>query len=463
MKKAVRTCLALVLVFCMTLAIGACSKAGNDAGTTGQQDSVKLQETTDRVAETPGEPVKLNVWIGEVSENEKKKSQEEWDIAKRFKKFEQANPGVTIEFSVEPDALQAHQTFKVAGMAKNGPDIAHLWTGNNVFALKEVILPLNDLIPAEDKENIVGWDTVTYNFQKDGDILAYPFDGNQISCIYYNKEIIKRAGLDFEANPPRTTEDFSDACQKILDTGIVPIGEGAASSSPNFYYFGLLYWWAQLSGYDMIDKECRGEAKFVDDRGYIDAFTYYNSLYKKGFINKDTMSAQDVMTKFLQGRYAMMASGGWDLATIVEGLKENAGVILPPNITQESEIKDAAMGGPGACMAVSNYTKSPNVCVKLLSFMSSKPEVLERYKSYPSYPLRKDISAEELGLDNGSTTLAQLTGKLFEFSKNFTFFLDNTMVPEVNNESVKISPLVLTGKMTPQDAAAQLDKKAAQK
>jgi raffinose/stachyose/melibiose transport system substrate-binding protein len=108
---------------------------------------------------------KLTIWINGkdsyIGPSEQKLSQEDWYISQAIKRFEDANPGVTVELVVSADGETAHQTFKADAMAGTAPDIANLWTGQNIFSMEDVILDISDLIPAEDKTSISGWDSVT--------------------------------------------------------------------------------------------------------------------------------------------------------------------------------------------------------------------------------------------------------------------------------------------------------------
>ena len=142
--------------------------------------------------------IKLTVWINGadsvIGPTEQQKPQDEWYISQAFKRFEKANPGVTIELIVPPNQGDAHTNFKTQGLAGNAPDVANLWTGQPIFAMKEVILPLDKLVPADDLKKIVGWESVRDGFTADGTILGYPAAQNQICHMLYNKAIVKKAG-----------------------------------------------------------------------------------------------------------------------------------------------------------------------------------------------------------------------------------------------------------------------------
>src|ERR1700690_4661387 len=98
----------------------------------------------------PKQAMKMTVWINGsdsfIGPNEQQKPQEQWYISQAFRRFEKANPGVTLELVVQADQNAAHTNFKTAGLAGNAPDVANLWTGQPLFALKDVILPLDKLV-----------------------------------------------------------------------------------------------------------------------------------------------------------------------------------------------------------------------------------------------------------------------------------------------------------------------------
>ena len=103
-------------------------------------------------AQAPAEEEQnLSIWINGrdsfIGPNEQQLPQDQWYISQAIKRFEDANPGVSIELIVQSDAYAAHQMFRTAGLAGNAPDIGNFWAGEFVFPLAEVITPINDMIP----------------------------------------------------------------------------------------------------------------------------------------------------------------------------------------------------------------------------------------------------------------------------------------------------------------------------
>lgn len=410
------------------------------------------------VQEGKAEKVKLTVWINPsdsyIGPEEQKLPQDQWYISQAFKRFEAANPGVTIELYVPPDQEGAHQSFKAAVLAGTAPDVANLWTGQPIFNLKDVILPLDKLVPPEDLKNIWGWESVRLDFKPDGQIMGYPASQNQLCFLLYNKSIAKKAGLDFEKNPPRSFAAFDSALSKIRALGIDPIV--VDESFPWFFCWIGDYWWAQVNGTDGILAATRGEKKFSDDKAFLNALNYYRALYKNGFFNQDMGTSADSWNRFLQGQGGMTPVVTSFLSDGERALGADAGVLMPPDVSTGAKITNSTIGGPGQSLVVAKSTKNPKLAVALISFLNSKEEVIRAQKVQQVPPVRVDLSIDELGYKRGSNIAF-----LYEnYAKNYIYWVDNLLTPSVAEVFYRETPLVALGKMTPEELAAKMDEAA---
>ena len=404
------------------------------------------------------EPTKITAWINGrdslIGPSEQKLPQDQWYISQAIDRFKAANPGVDVELVVQADALQAHQTFRTAGLAGNAPDIANLWAGQFIFALRDVMADITKYIPKEDRENITGWDTVTLDFKEGNPIIGYPSPDNKMCFFLYNKKIIQEAGLDWENNPPRTIEAFMADMEKIKNAGYIPMAADEGAGYVYYFFYIAAYWWAQQNGIEPILAADRGESNFADDQALLKALDLYHEIWAKGYMNQDAATSADSFNKFLQGQVAMFPSVNTFIKDAQDALgEENVGAILPPEISDTAKIKNSLIGGPGQSLVVSSNSKNPETAVKFLSFLNSKDEVLKLNEVQTKVPIRKDVTAEDLGYQPGS-----IGEKLMGWSQNYIFWIDNSLSPTVVDDFNKLLPLVLTGKMTPQEFAQQLDK-----
>ena len=161
-------------------------------------------------------------WQPVYPEDEKKQPQDEWLLTELCNEFEEQNPGVKIELTLLTDQGAAHQNYKAAALAKSEPDIINLWTGQPIFALADVVMDISDMIPEEDKQNIVGWETVTEGFEEGGRILGYPVAGSEVCGFIYNKELVAQAGWTWRKNRPGQWMNLWQCCRRSKMRGFCP-------------------------------------------------------------------------------------------------------------------------------------------------------------------------------------------------------------------------------------------------
>jgi raffinose/stachyose/melibiose transport system substrate-binding protein len=398
-------------------------------------------------------PVTLSFWCGSAYYNsdEAKKPQSDWAITKIVGGFEAANPGVKVDVTPVEVSAETIAKFKAAAIAQNGPDVIELWTGSYLFPLKDILLPLNKFIPADDKKNISGWDAVTYNFQPGGDILGYPC-GNNYAGLVYNKALIKAAGMDWDKSAPKTTEEFRAALKKLKDTGVVPFGFDG--SKGRILYYATLYWWVEESGYERLVTDTNGTTKFSDDKGFLNLMQYMQSLYAQGLTNVDAATSVDYVSKFSTGKYAVTVGGVNNAKAFEAALgAENFGFLPFPSMSANPKVKASIIGGAGNCVSIGSYTKNRDLAVKFVSFLASKPSFIELTKSVSTFPARSDVTLADLGWTNDP-----FRQKIFTLSKNFAFWIDNSIPEAQFNEINRFFPNVLVGKQSPADLATYMDK-----
>jgi ABC-type sugar transport system, periplasmic component len=439
----------------MLVSLAACGTGTNTSDDTANNVTNAATTSTESAAK-PQEEIKLSAWLANaVTAEELKASQDTWYITKCINRFEQENPGTKVEITIQSDGIQTLQTFKASAAANNGPDIVEFFSGPTFLSVKEALLPLNKYIPQEDKDALIGWEAVSEDMDSSKTIYAYPYPGQSVVGLAYNKELVKSAGLDFETNPPRSIEAFDDALAKIKAAGFLPFNSD--ESQPIILYYVLDFWWSQKTGLTNILAKTNGTAKFADDQGLLDMLAKYQSYYQKGYINKDAATSADSANKFLQGKCVLYPFGNWDVDSFSKALGDKFGIMCPPSTTKEGESRNGAIGGVGAALAVANYTKHPEMAVKFISHMMKRDELIEYYKGYPTVPHRKDITAEDIG-----KTSDPIFSKLISWKDDISYWPDNCLSSEAGAVYQKFACQVLVGNMTPKELAKKMDEAQAQ-
>jgi raffinose/stachyose/melibiose transport system substrate-binding protein len=435
LKRKVKAILSVALSVVVIMSFAACSKSTNTAS-----------------------PKKVNIIFSAmdcIPSSEQKLPQNQWTISKLVSKFEQQNPDITVTIEVPADSSTEHTTFKVEALAGNAPDVANLWSGNNILQMKDALLPLDKLIPASDKSLFTNAVEVRDGLKKDGTIYAYPFISKNYGFFFYNKSLVSKAGLDFENNPPKTVSDLENDLQKIKDTGVTPIYEDNTNCQLWFYGVGL--WWQQMTSADDMMAEGQGTKKFADDANMINAFTVYQDLYKKGFINTNVASAQDRNTQFYNGKAAIIADGSWDIVDAEAALGSNLGLLKFPDISDNASIKNTCTGGIGETLVVPKTAKNPAASVKLMSFLDSHDSEIALLKVLGGAPLRTDITLDELGWQNDANLKT-----VYAWSQKQTCLFPPALLGTTATNLIQTTTVkVLTGKMTPLQLAQLTDQAVA--
>jgi len=224
--------------------------------------------------------------------------------------FMQKNPGVIINHVAQPHD-NYYEVIRSALSSGTGPDVILLHADQRATALKEALLPLNDLISQSWKSEVPesSWAAVSAG----GTIYGVPYT-NQGIGFYYNKELFRKAGLDPE-KAPTEWKDFLRACEALKKAGIVPIVSGNASPcfTADFILRALVanFYGDAVSGFT---KE--GKAAYTDPQ-YRTAAAMVDELQKNGYLDPEGGSINyfmDAIDGFKTGKGAIFCGLTSDIA-----------------------------------------------------------------------------------------------------------------------------------------------------
>jgi len=461
MKKVIKQVVVFLLISIMTLSLVACSEPEDSVVNTDSNEVSEAEDSTEEVKEVKeeeNEEIVITLWHSAyTSSAELEMPEEEWEINKLIKRFEEANPGINIEGTYISDQTVLQSKLKAAVAAGEAPDIVNIFTGYTPTSLKDILLDITQYVPEEDLTNIGGWQSVSEELVLGNPILGYPSAGTEMGCLVYNKKLVAAAGVDLEGDgKPKTAQEFADAMKKIKETGIIPIiGSDGGYNAAFMFSFGS--WWTQQVGTEGVTSNSLAKTKFVDDKAFIDSLNFVSQMYKDGLINKDYATNADPSAEFYSGKAAMLITGNWEVQNSIDILGDDAGFYVVPNFKDGVKYENAKIGGVGQALSVINTTKYPEEAVKFLSFFNNKENTIIFTKTLSKIPNRVDVSADEIGW-SGNSIFEKL---LAESKVNLFAWNDNSMKTEVMNEYYPLSGLVVVGKMTAEEVAIELDKVAA--
>jgi ABC-type glycerol-3-phosphate transport system substrate-binding protein len=275
--------------------------------------------------------------------------------------FEAANPGVKIQsVSIPFDGLEPKLLTSLA--TGTAPDIARVDVGflpkvavrGALAALDEygIEAVAGDLYPVALSSCVVG-----------GRTYGLPDQTNGL-CLFYNKEMFAKAGLDPE-KPPRTWEEFVASAKRLTDRESGVYGFGMRNS----------LWWSlpfiYSFGGDLLDA---GGKCALASEAAVAGFQFKVDLYSKHGVEGGAWRAGGIRDDmgFQSRKYAMVFNGPWAVTGLERG-GIDFGVTLVP-----SGPAGYATNVGGNNLVVFATSKHPREAARLMMFLVS-PEAQARW------------------------------------------------------------------------------------
>ena len=225
-------------------------------------------------------------------------------------KFEDENPGITVELLSGPYASTKEQVLAgaAAGTMSDVVGLDGAWV--NDFAKQGAIADLSALM-ADD-----GFDDgqLVSQVQVDGSTYMIPVV-NFVYPMFTNDDLLAQAGVDA---PPSTRTEFQDAAEGITALGdntygwVLPL----SLEAPNGVQNDVMSWvWA--SGGSMLDD---GQPALTDNPDVASGVQFVADLWDAGVVapGSFTMKEQDKVEEFTNGRVGMMIDSLAHVTTIQE-------------------------------------------------------------------------------------------------------------------------------------------------
>ena len=324
MKKLI----ALVLVFCMVLALVACSTK---------------PATTEQPANEPAKEEKtvLKLWCIATESDANRPAYE-----KAIAEFEAAHPDIKIEWEAFENESYKTKIQVAMNDPDTLPDIFFTWSGaflgdfvdaGNVMRLDDAYKPFANELPEVMLSNS------TYN----GGHYAVPLTYN-IVTLFANMDLLAKAGWD---RVPETYEDLIACCDALVANGIVPFGcAGKEGWCVTEYVEPMI---EKTIGYEKLNKIFTG-AESWNDPAIADAVNKFQEMINKGYFdpNGAALGNDEVKANFIAGKTAFYQNGSWNCGEINDA-EGNFKVALFPVLDNTKATYGQVIGGPSDSLAVS--------------------------------------------------------------------------------------------------------------
>lgn len=291
---------ALVLTGC-----GSSTPGGTAGGSDAESTSAGSDESTGTdEGSGSGEATTIEFWHRTFTPVEN-----EW-YANVVKQFNDAQDEVIVK-DTEVPADAWDQKMKAAQAAGKAPDIYTFAGSVAEGAQAGQFHELNSLLPADALDQII--DAARPTAEWDGNFYAYPLLLEPQAVLFWNTEMLEKAGVDTE-NAPATWADMLAACEKItptLENGQFCISPAADAVTMAWATVGQQY---NASGHTALNADWT-EPDIQND-GYRDLIGFYKDLYDKGYMPKQPLGSYLEAKDFGEGKVAYKVSGSWMMSEV---------------------------------------------------------------------------------------------------------------------------------------------------
>jgi raffinose/stachyose/melibiose transport system substrate-binding protein len=384
--------------------------------------------------------------------NDKAKKPEDFYISKAIARFEDANSGVTVAMEDLPGGTDMFIKYRTASVAQNGPDVMGLWSGSYMLALQDFLEPLNPYFSTEERSRITGWEATSADFRADSEqIYGVPAGSDGTTCIFYNKEIFAKAGVEEDGPWRNSFDDFVKMLEAIKATGVTPL----SLDDTGFVWQVLAWWQAQmLGGSDQVAKLVTGDTNFSTPE-LTEIVTSWQQLKDYTAPGAETMPGEAAQQLLYGGQVAMTTAGYWIMDFARGALGENLGMVKMPNYSPDAPIKDGGIGGVGTAFIVSNYSQLKDEAVAFIKHLMSKEEQALKAESGEGSLLNvTDVDTAKYYTDPFKQTQQKWANE-----PSTIFWLDNLYPAELTSEILAQAQLAWTGQLSAADFLAKIDAK----
>lgn len=303
--------------------------------------------------------------------------------------------GLEVTINSYPDVAAYQTALQQSIKEPEAPGMFTWWSGSQLetLATNGMIEDLTDIwekyiIPAGVPESVADAFTI------DGKIYAAPYCA-LYTTVLYNPECFEQAGITEE---PKTFDEFLEACGKLKEAGITPIGLKNDS-------WASFIWFQQMLGIfdpQLYEDVCSG-AKPYTDEAVKSAMEAWKGMFDEEYFG-EPVSIQDLRKDFATGKVAMYL----DVNSEIPVLNRDYGVVSGEQV--DSFAMPSAEGGKSAI-----FFEAAPICVASASAdKASAKKVLETWYG----PEVQSVFTNDFGMANTSSIESEdpTVGKIVGFT-----------------------------------------------
>ena len=377
--------LALLLTMLMTLSMVGCQSADDTTVPSTKDDNENVaadgaSDTTDTTTVDTEEEITLRIYA-QYSDDDTKVP---YDYA--VAELAKAYPNVTLELEIQAqDDGQKLQTYAATG---DLPDIFQVGL-TQITSFKESgnILVLDDYVESTGFGDKIVPSAENLLWNEDGHAYAFPYAGNELVLLYYNKAIFDEFGVEV----PRTMDDLKNAIEVFNANDIIPLSIFAKEKWITVALYDLFATRFAPEGITALDQ---GKA-MASDAPYANAAKLLEEMVTLGLVadSATTTNYDQAASLFYEGKAAMFINGQWEIQASTEKLGDNVDWMWYPVADDASATYAISGSGAPGGYAVSPTSEHKELAAEVAAFISEKYcEAKYLYRANPLLAVQVDSS-----------------------------------------------------------------------
>ena len=359
-----------------------------------------------------------------------------------------AESDVTVEIDTLPfeNMRTVLQTQLRSG---EGPDVFNWGSGpgfGGALAENGLLLDLTDAY----EEN--GWEV--FDFAKetvtvDGKVYGVPGELETIG-VFYNEDMFEELGLE----APESLADLEAAAAAATEAGAVGMAAPDQEGWEGGHYLSMAL--ASAAGPEEMLAIINGEQSW-DSPSVVEAFELWQDYNEAGYLSESPTAVDydTAIAEFWSGGAAMIPTGSWLVGELDDNADFEVGYIPFPAPDGQGTFTAGLGSGP----YVSATTDHEEAAIEFVDFLASEEHAawtVENLHTIPPVP----IDTEGLDVSPLFAEVLASTAELAE-TGDFGHNIDVMVSDAVNEAMYNGFQGVLTGQMTPEEAAAGMADAAA--
>jgi raffinose/stachyose/melibiose transport system substrate-binding protein len=362
------------------------------------------------------------------------------------KAFEEANPGVKVNFTTS-GADQYQQQIRTQLSSGTAPDVMSVWPGNGNPGTVHVLAEAGYLRDLSDRPWVAKYPQLVSDVaQYEGTTYDAIFGVNGIGAIY-NEEAVTEAGL----TPPSTWTELLAFCRAAEEKGTPAFALGIQDNwVTQIALFPLVATTVYGPDRDFDKKMESGETTFATS-AWTTAVGKYVEMEQTGCFQDSPLgtSYEDTQKLAATGRTLGIIQGNWVISLLEEQNPEGTFTLKPLPATDDPAQTIIPVAA-GAGYGINAKAKNPDLALKFVDFVMSPAGMnlfAEKQGGLPALP------------DTGYAIDASLTELSTFINENRTVPFMDQLWPNPKVQQTMFSGLqeLFSGQGTPEELLASMD------